>query len=96
MRTLFCVLAALSLSLSPASAQSNNVEIPTEFKQFFEEYSALVRKYPAAAERFGITDRKPLSTPSIRSSGCGVNWCCTESHDSGGTMVCDKCSFCPK
>jgi hypothetical protein len=108
-RALLCILLAmLCFSFSPASqAQPNTatetVEIPAEFKGFFDDYSALAKKYPAAASRFGVFDRKnPTSAraedsnPILRSSFCtGSNQCCTKIIDEG-TRRCVECSFCPK
>lgn len=111
MRTLFCiVLAMLCFSFSPvfspvslAQTNTDTVEVPADFKGFFDDFSALAKKYPAAASRFGIFDRKNPSSPGVqgsnpvlRSAFCsGPNQCCTKYVDEG-TSRCVECSFCPK
>lgn len=89
--------------LAQEKSPSANVEFPAEYKAFFDEYSALKKKYPTAASRFGMFDRKnpsypkaPGSAPIIRSSQCGIDWCCTKWVDEGpGFDRCVQCSFCP-
>ena len=108
MRALLCIVMAL-LFFSPvpvSQAQTNTatdtVQVPAQFKGFFDDYSALAKKYPAAASRFGLFDRKNPSsakaegsTPLLRSSFCtGPGHCCTKSVDEGSGLRCVECSFC--
>jgi hypothetical protein len=98
MRAMLCLVIALVFQPPVLLAQdSRALQVPAEFKAFFDDYSALMKKYPEAAKRFGMFDRNPTSTPIIRATICGVNWCCSESVDEGaGTPRCTKCTFCPK
>src|SRR5262245_53396557 len=100
MLPLLCAIIALLL-YSPAlqaqeKAPSVAVEVPAEYKAFFDDYSALIKEYPAVARRFGLFDRSPDSTPIIRSAFCaGPNQCCVKYIDEG-SLRCVECSFCPK
>ena len=105
MRALLCIVMALFLYSPAALAQTDPasaaIEVPTEFKGFFDDYSALMKKYPAAASRFGMFDQKNPSnpkaagnTPLIRSSLCsGGGSCCTKWIDEGRPR-CVQCSIC--
>ena len=107
MRALLCIVMALFFFSPAALAQTNapadSVEVPAQFKGFFDDYAALAKKYPAAASRFGVFDRKnPIASmaeganPIMRSSFCGgPNQCCTKYVDEG-SLRCVECSFCPK
>jgi hypothetical protein len=100
MRALLVVIAMLFCS--PAALAQDALEIPAEYKAFFDDYSALMKKYPAAAARFGMFDRRnpkepraANATPLLRAAFCsGANHCCTKWVDEG-TMRCVQCSFCP-
>lgn len=105
MRALLCIVMALlffsPVSLAQTNSASETVEVPAEFKGFFDDYSALMKKYPAAASRFGVFDRKNPSSakaegssPLVRSSFCtGPGHCCTKVVDEG-TRRCVECSLC--
>lgn len=105
MRVFFCVVIALTFCSPVLLAQeptpSANIEVSAEYKDFFDGFSVLMKKYPAAARRFGMYDRKnpsdpkaPDSTPLIRSAFCtGPGQCCTKYVDVG-TVQCLQCSLC--
>jgi hypothetical protein len=105
MRVLLCIVMAL-LFFSPVvsqaqTAQPDAIEVPSDLKGFFDDYAALMKKYPAAAARFGVFDRKyPTSvrnnsTPLLRSSFCtGGSRCCTKWVDEGSGSRCVECSEC--
>lgn len=79
------------------------VEIPKEFKGFFDGYAQLVKKHPEVSKRFVIEDRKFTSTgasipyPDVifRSGGCGPSYCCGKYIDEGSGPRCIQCFFCP-
>jgi hypothetical protein len=88
--------AALAQQATPEAAQQATVNIPPEYKAFFDEYSALAKKYPEAARRFGIYDSAPTSKQAIRSSGfcSGGSHCCTRWINEGSRYICVQCSLC--
>ena len=58
---LLCSPAVLAQQAAQDSAQQATVNIPQEYKAFFDEFSALAKKYPDAARRFGIFDNLTAS-----------------------------------
>jgi len=105
MRRLLCLAVFALLLCSPTvwaqqigqdAAQQATVNIPQEHKAFFDEFSALAKKYPDAARRFGIFDNAPTSKQAIRSSGfcSGGSHCCTRWINEGARYVCVQCSLC--
>jgi hypothetical protein len=106
MRIFLCVVIAL-LFHSPAAlaqekASSGDIQFPAEYKSFFDDLSALMKKYPAAAKRFGMFDKKnpssprtPDSLPVIQSALCSATGgtCCTKWINEGNWR-CVQCEVC--
>jgi len=93
------IVAFGSGSASVAQDASRTTRVPAEHKAFFGEYSALLKKYPSAASRFGMFDQKyfnsPKSSSLIQSQFCtGPSECCSFwVEDENGTR-CQYCSLC--
>jgi hypothetical protein len=106
MRALLCLVAGLllgSYAWAQEKAQPPSIEIPAEYKAFFDDYAALVKKHPEAASRFGMFDRASegdqkaqSKLPRIRSFACPNDHCCGKWISQGpGNDICVLCFFCP-
>ncbi|MDQ8700737.1 hypothetical protein [Hyphomicrobium sp. LHD-15] len=95
MRVFLLVLATLIGAATLAQAGSD-AEVPAQYKEFFADFSALSKKYPEAAKRFGLFDREPKSSPALRSAFCtGPGQCCLKYVDEGGPFLrCVECGTC--
>jgi hypothetical protein len=98
MRVFLLVLAAslCAVAFGPLTPAQAADDVPAEYKAFFTDFSALAKKYPDAAKRFGLFDRQPKSSPELRSSFCvGAGKCCTDYVDEGGPFpICVQCGQC--
>jgi hypothetical protein len=97
MRNLLCLVLAVLLHSSAVLAQEAALQVPAEYKAFFDDFSALINKYPAAAKRFGMYDRAPQSSPAMRSSGfcSSPGHCCTKwISEFPGQHRCVECVSC--
>ena len=61
MRALLVMIAMLFCS--PAALAQDALEIPAEYKAFFDDYSALMKKHPTVAPQFGMFDPRNPSEP---------------------------------
>lgn len=69
-------------------SQPKQVEIPSGHEDFFNEMLVLFKKYPDAAKRFGVADKKAgaLSSPpqTLRFYACCGDSICTSSQNTCG------------
>ncbi len=91
---LFLLLLAALLGFS-SFAQAGDVDVPDQYKAFFADFSAIAKKHPEAAKRFGLFDRDPKSLPALRSDKCPTGMCCDRYSDVG-SPDCLGCAICPQ
>jgi hypothetical protein len=102
------LLALFLLLLSPlgtvqaqdsrASAQTG-VVVPSGFEAFFDGLRDLMKKYPAAAKRYAITDRDIEGRPGFENrnatfarSLCSAGQHCSRICDVGELICCGTCT----
>jgi hypothetical protein len=62
--------------------------VPEEHKDFFDEYFALLKKYPKAGERYALADRGTHADPGTQSLAHVVQWECEEFGDGTPGLDC--------